>query len=70
MATIIFYCVIAPLALAWCAYLAVDTVRVCREIDREERVKSGGVMSGRVNSPTHPLTHSQLLILSGALEVR
>jgi len=57
-------------ALAWCAWLAWDAVQECRKIDREKQVVSGGVMSGGVNSPTHPLTHSQLPSLSDCLEVR
>ena len=38
---IIFYAVIIPAALAWCAYLAFDTVRICRKGgSRVEKLKS------------------------------
>lgn len=57
-------------ALAWCAWLAWDTVQECRKIDGGKQVMSGGVMSGGVNSPTPSLTHSRLPSLSDCLEVR
>ncbi len=56
MATIIFYFVITPIAIAYCVWLAVDTVRVCREIDKQRTKRSSRT--------------ARLLSISGAMEVR
>ena len=36
---IIFYAVIIPVAVAWCAYLAWDAVRECRKIDAKRSAR-------------------------------
>jgi hypothetical protein len=67
MATIIFYGVIAPAAIAWAAFLAWDARAECRKIDESGALGDRALPAVGAD---HRAARIDLLLLSGALEVR
>lgn len=77
---VIFFGVIIPAALAWCAYLAFDTVRICRKADAPRRKlgsfsvglgsDSVSAQSGRDKATLKDPNRPYPLSLADAVEVR